>query len=159
MRHKKILILIVFLCIVLSFTCDSLAQSTDLPDYIYVIPVKGIIDKGMAAFVTRAIREAEQVQAKALVIEIDTPGGEVGSAIQVSKAILNTFIPTVSFINNEATSAGVIIAIFFEGLYWLAGETVSSLSSRLLLFDFNLKYSSVWNVPGRIVYSPQGNTR
>ena len=34
MRHKKILILIVFLCIVLSFTCDSLAQSTDLPDYI-----------------------------------------------------------------------------------------------------------------------------
>ncbi|MCG1012710.1 nodulation protein NfeD [Tepidanaerobacter sp. GT38] len=141
MRHKKILILIVFLCIVLSFTCDSLAQSTDLPDYIYVIPVKGIIDKGMAAFVTRVIREAEQVQAKALVIEIDTPGGEVGSAIQVSKAILNTFIPTVSFINNEATSAGVIIAISSKTLVATPGATIGAAETR----PKEEKYISYWS--------------
>lgn len=142
MKHEKVLVLAFIICLFFSFMDDSLALNTkSSPDYIYVIPVKGVIDRGLAAFVTRAIREAEQVNAKALVVEIDTPGGEVGSALQMSNAILNTFIPTVSFINNEATSAGVIIAISSKKLMAVSGATIGAAETR----PNEEKYIAYWS--------------
>ena len=124
MRDKRVLILAFIVLFTFAFINDSFGQNIkSSADYIYVIPVKGVINRGLAAFVTRMIGEAEKAGAKALIFEIDTPGGEVGAAIQMSNAILDTFIPTVSFINNDATSAGVIIAISSKKLVAVPGGT------------------------------------
>lgn len=142
MKYKKFLILAFILCFIFNFSDVGLAQNTkNKTDCIYVIPVKGIVNRGLASFVNRAIREAEQAQAKALVLEIDTPGGEVSSAIQISNAILSTFIPTVSFINNEATSAGVIIAISSKTLVATPGATIGAAETR----PNEEKYISYWS--------------
>jgi len=142
MKHKKVILLTLIILLTFSFIDYGLAQNTkNSPDYIYVIPVKGVIDRGLAAFVKRALREAEQDQAKTLVIEIDTPGGEVGSALQISNTILNTNIPTISFINNEATSAGVIIAISSKTLMAVPGATIGAAETR----PNEEKYIAYWS--------------
>jgi len=154
MRDKKVwlLALIAFLTFVFMIN-DVLAQGMkDSPDYIYVVPVKDVIDKGLAGFVVRTIREAEEAGAKAIIFEIDTPGGEVGAAIKISNAILNSSVPTVSFINREATSAGVIIAISSETLVAVPGGTIGAAETR----PKEEKYISYWSSALRGVAEKRG---
>jgi membrane-bound serine protease (ClpP class) len=142
MKYKKVLIVIFLICLIIGSLEQGLAgDALKASEYICVIPVKGVIDRGLTAFVIRGIREAEEMKAKALIIEIDTPGGEVGSAIQMSNAILETSIPTVSFINNEATSAGVIIAISSKKLTAVPGATIGAAETR----PKEEKYIAYWS--------------
>ncbi len=142
MEYKKVLIVIFLVCLIFSSWGQSLAENTlEASEYVYVIPVKGVIGRGLTAFVIRGIREAEEMQAKTLIFDIDTPGGEVGSAVQMSNAILETSIPTVSFINNEATSAGVIIAISSKTLMAVPGATIGAAETR----PKEEKYIAYWS--------------
>jgi len=142
MKSKKLLIIAFVLCLLTVYSQHTVVASPDNnPEYVSVIPIKGIINRGMAAFVERGIREAEEGKAKALVFEISTPGGEIGSAVQISKAILNTSIPTVSFINSEATSAGVIIAISADTITAVPGATIGAAETR----PNEEKYISYWS--------------
>ncbi|MGB9857876.1 MAG: NfeD family protein [Dictyoglomaceae bacterium] len=76
---------------------------------VYLIPIKGTIDLGLASFVERSIRE--NPNAKAFIFEIDTFGGRVDAAVRIRDAILNTPILTIAFIKDRAWSAGALIAI------------------------------------------------
>ncbi|AEE91251.1 conserved membrane protein of unknown function [Tepidanaerobacter acetatoxydans Re1] len=156
MRYKKILITIFLICLIFAPMEQSLAGNTvkalEASEYVYIVPVRGVIDNGLATFIIRGIREAEEMQAKALIFEIDTPGGEVGSAIKISNAILKTSIPTVSFINNEATSAGVIIAISSETIMAVPGATIGAAETR----PNEEKYISYWSSALRSVAEKTG---
>lgn len=77
----------------------------------YVIPIKGEINDALVAYLDKAIKQAEGNDAKQIVFEIDTYGGVIDSALQMSKLMLDTSLPTVSFIEDNAISAGVIISI------------------------------------------------
>ncbi len=71
-----------------------------------------MVDEGLSLFMERRIREAEEGGAKALVLEIDTFGGAVHSALKISDLLLNTKIPlTVAFVKTKAISAGALIAL------------------------------------------------
>lgn len=153
MRYKKALIIFVSICCMLTFFHTCKAESgPNNKAYVYVIPVEGVIDNGLAVFVERAINEAEKVQAKALIFEIDTPGGEVNSAIKISNNILRTSIPTVAFINNEATSAGVIITISCEKIMAVPAATIGAAETR----PNEEKYISYWSSALRAVAEERG---
>lgn len=142
MKYKKVLTLLFSICLIFGSLGQCLAENTlKTTDSVYVIPVKGIINRGLATFVIRGIHEAEESKAKALIFEIDTPGGEVNSAIQISNAILDTSIPTISFINSEATSAGVIIAISSKTLMAAPGATIGAAETR----PKEEKYIAYWS--------------
>lgn len=84
-----------------------------------IISVKGEIDAGgrqrrsiMAASVRRRIDLAVRSGADALVIEIDTPGGEVNAVIGICEAIKKSGIRnTIAWVNPQALSGGAIIAL------------------------------------------------
>ncbi len=76
---------------------------------VYLIPIKGTIDLGLASFVERSIRE--NPNAKAFIFEIDTFGGRVDAAVKIRDAIINTPILTIAFVKDRAWSAGALIAI------------------------------------------------
>ncbi|MDX9982060.1 MAG: hypothetical protein RBU25_18705, partial [Lentisphaeria bacterium] len=51
------------------------AESAPAGKRVYVLPIKGPIDKSMLIVFRRAFREAERTRPDAIVIELDTPGG------------------------------------------------------------------------------------
>jgi len=82
------------------------------PPEVYRIRVGGIIAPGVARYIERGVREAEDAGARALIIELDTPGGLLKSTDDITKTLLNARIPTVVYITPsgaKAASAGVFV--------------------------------------------------
>lgn len=78
-------------------------------DFVVVCPITGMIDDGVAVLVERAVHEA--AGAKAVIFEIDTPGGMVDSAIRTTTSILSAPCPTIAYIKGMgAISAGALIS-------------------------------------------------
>jgi len=138
MKLERIILCIFLICVIVFPIHEQVLASTDT---VYVIPVKGIIDQGLVNFVKDNIVKAERSEAAAIAFEIDTPGGDVRSAVELSDVILAIKVPTASFINNEATSAGVIIAISADEIYAVPRATIGAAETR----PKEEKYISYWS--------------
>ncbi len=120
---RKTRIFIFMLMLVLVFSSIVLAEDSD---DVYVIPINGEINRATANFVVNAIEEANEIGPKAIIFEINTYGGLVDQAIVIKDAILSTNIPTISFVNNKAVSAGVLITIASEKVVMATNSTIGS---------------------------------
>ena len=90
-------------------TAISAARQATTP---YVLTIKGPIDAITARSMKRRMADAVAAGADALIIELDTPGGELGAVLEISSAIKNSPIRnTVAWINPQAYSGGAIIAL------------------------------------------------
>lgn len=86
-------------------------------DIVVVCPVTGMIDEGVAVVVKRAIKEAGELNAKAIIFRVDTPGGRVDSAFEISAAIEEAPCRTIAFIEGMgAISAGALISFSCDDL-------------------------------------------
>ena len=78
---------------------------------VYYIKVTGIIDKAVEDYVVSSIRRAEAENA-VLVIELNTPGGYLDSALNIVTNISRARVPVVGFVVNRwAESAGTLILV------------------------------------------------
>ena len=84
---------------------------------VYRVPVTGVIELGLAPFIARAIREAEEAGARAVVLELETPGGRVDAAQQIVKAVSQSTIPVYAYVNAHAWSAGAMIALAADSVF------------------------------------------
>lgn len=84
---------------------------------VYVIPIKDEVEKGLSAFLDRAIRSAEKAEADLIVFEMNTPGGAVDAARDIGNRISETDIKTVTFVDSWAISAGSYIALHTDEIY------------------------------------------
>ncbi|MDR0323335.1 MAG: nodulation protein NfeD, partial [Treponema sp.] len=83
---KRFLCILFFLCIsFLLFPVLSTAQSKE--GSAWIIPIQGDIEPSMTAFVRREVRKALSQNAEFLIFEIDTFGGRVDSALQITSFI------------------------------------------------------------------------
>ncbi len=81
-------------------------------DRVVVITLEGEIDQWTERSVKRRIEQAEQSGADAVVIEIDSPGGEVGAVLEICNAIKGSSVTnTVAWVHPDAYSGGAIIAL------------------------------------------------
>ena len=55
---------------------------------VYVVPINGVIDLGLAPFVDRVLEEAAGAEATAVILEINTFGGRVDAAVLIRDALL-----------------------------------------------------------------------
>ncbi|HBS60245.1 MAG TPA: hypothetical protein DEA44_13370 [Firmicutes bacterium] len=76
-----------------------------------VVPLRGEIDEGLAIFVQRAVRDAQQQGATVLVLEVETFGGRVDAATRIRDVLLDTSVPTIAYVKNRAWSAGALITL------------------------------------------------
>lgn len=93
---------------------------------VYRVPIQGTIDLGLPPFVERAIENAEEAGAAALILDIDTFGGRIDAATQIKDAILGAHVPTVAFVNRRAISAGALIALSCERVIMTGGGTIGA---------------------------------
>ena len=81
-------------------------------DRVAILTIEGAIDAWTARSIERRIKAAEEGGYDALVIDLDTPGGEVNAVLRITNAIKGSSIQnSVAWVNPQAYSGGAIIAI------------------------------------------------
>jgi len=92
---------------------------------IYIVPVSGTVDPGMAAFIKRSIETPLSDPDSLLVFEVDSFGGRVDSALQIVDTILSA--PegkTVAYVKEKAISAGALIALASSSIVMRNSTTI-----------------------------------
>ena len=77
---------------------------------VMVIPIHGTIDTGMAHLVTRAVSEANERHARAIVLDVNTFGGLVESGTEIRDALLGSRVPVDAYVM-RAWSAGALVTL------------------------------------------------
>ncbi|NQE53694.1 Membrane-bound protease [ANME-1 cluster archaeon GoMg3.2] len=81
---------------------------------IYVLNLEGTITEGSTLNVVEGFKEAEEIGAEAVLVELDTPGGLVGSTLEITKVIMNSKVPVITYVTPKgaiAASAGSFILV------------------------------------------------
>ncbi|HVE15997.1 MAG TPA: hypothetical protein VNB29_04640, partial [Chthoniobacterales bacterium] len=84
---------------------------------VVVVPLSGGVSDAQTAFLRRVLKEAETAQASAFVIEMNTPGGALDAAVDILQLFLKAHIPTYTWVNTNAGSAGALIALGTDHVY------------------------------------------
>ena len=84
---------------------------------VVVVPLQGEISPSLVTFLRRAIKTAETGQASAVVFDMNTYGGRLDSAEEITNILNHAKIPTYTFINSNAGSAGSLIALATQHIY------------------------------------------
>ncbi|NGQ94120.1 nodulation protein NfeD [Brevibacillus sp. SYP-B805] len=90
------------------------------------IPVDQEIERGLESFLTRAFAEAEAQGADLVILDIDTPGGEVEAAGNIGQLVRQAPMDVVAFIDNKAFSAGTYIALNADKIAMTPGSSMGA---------------------------------
>jgi membrane-bound serine protease (ClpP class) len=84
---------------------------------VVVVPLRGDVAPSLLAFLRRAVKAAESNEASAIIFDMNTYGGRLDTATDIVTVLNQTKIPTYTFINTNAGSAGAIIAVATQRIY------------------------------------------
>jgi protease-4 len=123
-----------------------------------VIRVNGIIVESMARRIDGTLRKIEQDKnVKALVVEVDTPGGEVGPSDEIYHRLNqfkeNRHLPVVVAMGGFATSGGYYISCAADEI--VAQRTTITGNIGVLWPRYNLsKLADKWGIEDNTIYPP-----
>ena len=89
----------------------STAQIQQKKPIVYQIDIKKEINQTTRLYLNNGLNEANKLQAKAILIHMNTYGGVLDAADSMRTSILYSRIPVYVFIDNNAASAGALISI------------------------------------------------
>lgn len=137
MRNTFIIRLILLMVFMMPWAIAQDGEDTSAPDevvtesnedgVIVICPIKGMIEPGVMVVVERAIQEARDLNAKAIIFEVDTFGGRVDSAIDITTLIGEAPCRTISFVGGRGgTSAGAIISYACDDIIMKPDTTIGT---------------------------------
>jgi membrane-bound serine protease (ClpP class) len=124
--RSALLLLLLVLGLQATSTAGAAQASPAPAPIVYVAPIEGVIDLGLAPFVRRVLDEAATANAAAVVLDINTFGGRVDAAVQIRDALLDARVPTVAFVHPRAISAGALISLAAETIVMSGGGTIGA---------------------------------
>lgn len=142
-RKVSTLVLLVALTVIL-LGANPAGVKASTSDVVYVVPVERVIDRGLASFVKRSYAEAEANGVKAVILEIDTPGGYINDALAIRDTINHSSVSTIAFVRGGAISAGALIALVADTLVMAPGTTIGAAEPRLGNKKADEKTVSYW---------------
>ena len=110
----------------LLFTPNAASAPPQSEELVYRLQVTGTIEMGLAPYIARALGEAKEAGAAAVVLDLDTPGGRVDAAWEIIDAVRDAGLPVYAYVNRRALSAGAMIALSAEALYMRPGSTIGA---------------------------------
>ena len=114
--HKYIFFLILFFQY---FVSNS--QNT-----VYQIDIAKEIGSTTWRYLRAGLHQAQEQNAKAVILRLNTYGGTVVHADSMRTAILNAPIPVYAFVDNNAASAGALIAIACDSIYMRSSASMGA---------------------------------
>lgn len=106
------------------FFCAALPVNA--ADTVRVVRISGEIDAAGTALVRRSLQAAEDAGNTAFIVEINTLGGEVDSALKIRDMLQQTNIPTIAYVTSRAWSAGALIALSCRHLVMAPGSSIGA---------------------------------
>ncbi|NOY37932.1 MAG: nodulation protein NfeD [Chlorobi bacterium] len=126
MKNLKIVLpILLFLLPVVGF-CDLTQDSLQKKTLVYVFDIKKEIAEPVWRITKKSFAEADSLNADYILIHMNTYGGLLNSADSIRTKILNSRIPTMVFIDNNAASAGALISIACDSIYMRAGASIGA---------------------------------
>ena len=113
---RKPLWIVVVFCFLLAMA-PARARDAIAKGDVVVVPLHGEVAPSLLAFLRRAVKTAESNDASAIIFDMNTYGGQLDTATDIVNALNQTKIPTYTFINTNAGSAGSLIAIATQHIY------------------------------------------
>ena len=108
-----LLAIVCFLFILSSFSGENTTQAQESGE-IYLVTLEDTITAGNVAFVKRMVDEAEQNNAEAIIVQLNTPGGLVDATFDLCSKFLETEVPVVVYVSPSgsiAASGGAFILL------------------------------------------------
>lgn len=103
---------------------------TPVPDHksakVVVIPIREQIAKPELYILRRGLKEAIEQKVDTIVLDMETPGGDLATTFEMLKALEKFPGKTVTYINREAISAGALISAGTDEIYFAPGATIGS---------------------------------
>jgi len=125
---NKLFIQLISLLFIVSVAVPG-AKAQSGPDTTTLV-YKVKIDKMIAAPLWRSVKksfvDADSVNADFMLIHMNTYGGQVDIADSMRTLILNYHIPVLVFIDNQAISAGALIAVSADSIYMRPGASIGA---------------------------------
>lgn len=119
---KKIIILL----LVNIFIFSNFLYSED--NKVYVIKKQDFqeINRWYSGYIKKAIDKANEDKANLIILELDTPGGLIASALSIKNYIMESEVPVVVYINKNALSAGALISLSAKEIYMSDGSVIGA---------------------------------
>jgi membrane-bound serine protease (ClpP class) len=124
-KIRRIVLAMVIVLLAISIGSQARAQDTT----VVVISVKGTIVPVTADYIDKGISRAEDENATACVIVLDTPGGLLSSTETIVQNILNAHVPVIVYVSPKgawAASAGTFITLSANIAAMTPGTTIGA---------------------------------
>lgn len=95
---------------------------------VYTFPINGDIMPAQQRLVSKCLTEAREQETDLVVIRMNTYGGLVNVADSIRTMILNYPTPIWAYIDNQAASAGALIALAADRIYMHPGGSIGAAS-------------------------------
>lgn len=104
----------------------TIAFSTFADTKVYVLPINDEIGSMTWQHTLHACEEAKAIDADLLIVHLNTYGGTLQHADSIRTTLLNFPKPTIAFIDNNAASAGALIALACDSIYMQKGASMGA---------------------------------
>lgn len=131
-------ILFVILCMVASIfqvhatgvrfdrVSEALAADPDKTFLVYKYDIKENIGPPARHRTQRAFQEADSLNADFILLHLNTYGGTVNDADSIRTRLMQSRIPVIVFVDNNAASAGALISIAADRIYMRPGGNIGA---------------------------------
>lgn len=101
-------------------------ETADTSTLVYLCKMDKMIAAPLWRSVKKSFLQADTMNADYMLIQMNTYGGQVDIADSMRTLILNYRIPVIVFIDNQAISAGALIAIAADSIYMRPGGSIGA---------------------------------
>ena len=98
---------------------------------IVVLPATGVVDAAFAGYLADGVAGAAADGARAVIVELDTPGGSLDSTADITTAFLEAEVPVIVWVapaGGRAASAGTFISLAANLLFMAPGTNIGAAS-------------------------------
>ncbi len=124
-KRIHIIVYTLFIFILLAIAIGVKSEKEKQP-FVVICPATGMVDDGMKVIIKRALSIANK-GAEGFILEVDTPGGLVDSAVDITNILLEAKCPTVAYIHGMgAISAGALISYACKHIVMSPGSNIGA---------------------------------
>lgn len=122
-----------------------------------LIPLQGAIDPGMENYLDYALEDSAKKGALAVILELDTPGGYLESAYNMTRLMDDFPGPVYAFVRPQALSAGAYLALAADEIYMTPGSAMGAAEPRIFGGgEAEEKFLSAWEARMRTAAERRG---